>query len=60
MNGHGMRVLVFEDNADVGTFAAQTLRDLGYEAILTYGAEDALVELARNAKRFDVVFFDVA
>ena len=59
VNGHGMRVLVVEDNADVGTFAAQTLSDLGYEAILTHSAEEALAELARDAKRFDVVFSDV-
>jgi CheY-like chemotaxis protein len=59
MDGHGTCVLVVEDNADVGTFAVQTLTDLGYVTVLANNAEEALAELARDADRFDVVFSDV-
>lgn len=50
---------VVEDNADVGTFAVQTLTDLGYVTVLATNAGEALAELAKNAGRFDVVFMDV-
>ncbi|MDN3589329.1 PAS domain-containing protein [Methylobacterium adhaesivum] len=59
MDGHGTRVLVVEDNADVGTFAVQTLSDLGYVPVLANNAAEALAELAKDAGRFDVVFSDV-
>ena len=59
IDGHGTCVLVVEDNADVGTFAVQTLTDLGYVPVLAINAEEALVELERDADRFDVVFTDV-
>ena len=59
MDGHGTCVLVVEDNADVGTFAVQTLTDLGYVPVLATNAEEALAELTRDAERFDVVFTDV-
>ena len=59
MDGHGTGVLVVEDNVDVGTFAVQTLRDLGYVPVLASNAEEALAELKRDADRFDVVFSDV-
>ncbi|MCJ2019988.1 ATP-binding protein [Methylobacterium sp. E-065] len=59
MDGHGTCVLVVEDNAEVGTFAVQTLTDLGYVTVLATNAEEALAELARDADRFDVVFSDV-
>ena len=59
MDGHGTAVLVVEDNADVGTFAVQTLKDLGYVTVLATNAEEALVELETDANRFDVVFSDV-
>jgi PAS domain S-box-containing protein len=59
MDGHGTCVLVVEDNVDVGTFAVQTLRDLGYVPVLASNAEEALAELAKDADRFDVVFSDV-
>ena len=32
LDGHGMRVLVVEDNAEVGAFAADALTELGYRA----------------------------
>ncbi|WP_267427722.1 PAS domain-containing protein [Methylobacterium sp. GC_Met_2] len=59
VDGHGMCVLVVEDNADVGTFAVQSLTDLGYVTVLASNAEEALAELRRDATRFDVVFSDV-
>ena len=52
-------MLVVEDNVEVGTFAVQTLTDLGYITVLANNAEEALAELARDADRFDVVFSDV-
>ncbi len=51
MDGHGTCVLVVEDNAEVGTFAVQTLTDLGYVTVLANNAQEALAELARDADR---------
>ena len=59
MDGHGTRVLVVEDNTDVGTFTLQGLNELGYETVWSANAEDALTELAKGADWFDVVFSDV-
>ncbi len=59
IGGHGMAVLVVEDNIEVGAFAAHALSELGYAPTLVGNATDALAELARNAERFDVVFSDV-
>jgi DNA-binding NtrC family response regulator len=50
---------VVEDNVDVGTFATQTLAELGYVTVWASDAEEALAELAADADRFDVVFTDV-
>ncbi len=47
------------NNIDVGTFAVQTLADLGYKTILAINAAEALAELEKDANRFDVVFSDV-
>ncbi len=59
VDGHGTRVLVVEDNAEVGSFAIQTLNDLGYEPVLANNADEALAELAKDADHFDVMFTDV-
>jgi two-component system NtrC family sensor kinase len=59
IDGHGMSVLVVEDNIEVGTFATDALTELGYATTLVGNAMDALAELTRNAERFDVVFTDV-
>ena len=59
IDGHGTRVLVVEDNIDVGTFTVQSLNDLGYVTVLAADATMALAELAQDATRFDVVFSDV-
>ena len=59
IDGHGMTVLVVEDNPEVGKFAADALTGLGYSAKLVGNATHALEELAADADRFDVVFTDV-
>ncbi|TXM74514.1 PAS domain-containing protein [Methylobacterium sp. WL69] len=59
VEGHGTCVLVVEDNVDVGTFATQTLAELGYCTVWAVDAQKALAELDRDAERFDVVFSDV-
>ena len=59
LDGHGISVLVVEDNPDVGKFAADALTGLGYTAKLVGNATHALEELAADADRFDVVFTDV-
>jgi two-component system NtrC family sensor kinase len=59
VDGHGMSVLVVEDNIEVGTFARDALTELDYATTLVHSAMEALAELTRNAERFDVVFTDV-
>ena len=58
-DGEGRRVLVVEDNVDVGTFSTQLLQDLGYETTWAAGAEEALTILVDRAREFDAVFSDV-
>ena len=57
--GHATCVLVVEDNADVGEFATQSLKDLGYHSVYAPDAEHALAELDHDAERFDIVFTDI-
>ena len=57
--GAGQRVLVVEDNVDVGRFATQILQDLGYETTWAANAEEALDRLGPQGFDFDVVFSDV-
>jgi two-component system NtrC family sensor kinase len=59
VDGHGMSVLVVEDNIEVGTFTTDALTELGYANTLVGSAMDALAELNRNPGRYDVVFSDV-
>jgi PAS domain S-box-containing protein len=58
-DGHGLCVLVVEDNADVGVFTTHALCELGYVTVLASNAHDALAELKADVERFDVVFSDV-
>ena len=53
------RVLVVEDNEDVGAFATQMLEDLGFEPSLATDAQQALEVLDQAAARFDIIFSDV-
>jgi PAS domain S-box-containing protein len=47
--GGGWRVLVVEDNVEVGTFSTQILQDLGYETTWAANADEALALLGRRA-----------
>jgi CheY-like chemotaxis protein len=58
-SGRGCRVLVVEDNIEVGRFSTQLLQDLGYETTWAANASEALKLLEEDHKRFDVVFSDV-
>jgi CheY-like chemotaxis protein len=57
-DGRGRRVLVVEDNNDVGKFSTQLLQDLGYETTWAANGAEALALLG-NGQVFDVVFSDV-
>jgi PAS domain S-box-containing protein len=58
-DGRGCRVLVVEDNTEVGRFSTQLLQDLGYETTWAKNADEALKHLVEAGGRFDVVFSDV-
>lgn len=58
-DGAGLCVLLVEDNQQVGTFATQALRELGYDSVLAPDGERALLELERGSDRFHIVFSDV-
>lgn len=53
------RVLVVEDNLEVGRFANQILQDLGYQTTWATDAEQALQLVGPDAMAFDAVFSDV-
>ncbi|QXH33862.1 ATP-binding protein [Pseudomonas muyukensis] len=57
--GERRRILVVEDNPDVGSFTAQILRDHGYQIRWAASAEEALAQLAAGQAGFDAVFSDV-
>jgi len=57
--GERRRILVVEDNPDVGSFTAQMLQDHGYRASLASSAEEALAQLNGPNGDFDAVFSDV-
>ncbi len=57
--GAGQRVLVVEDNVDIGRFATQILQDLGYETTWAANADEALARLGEDGSGFDAVFSDV-
>lgn len=59
VDGRGTRVLVVEDNRDVGTFSTQTLQELGYDTHWVGNADEALAALAAESETYDVVFSDV-
>lgn len=53
------RVLVVEDDEDVGSFSTQMLEDLGYATGLARGAGEALAMLEAAPDAYDLVFSDV-
>lgn len=57
--GREHRILLVEDNEEVGSFAAELLTDLGYNVERTYSAKEALDVLAKDDLAFDLVFSDV-
>jgi len=57
--GRGYRVLVVEDNDDVGQFSTELLEDLGYITRRVANANAALAILAENEFAVDLVFSDV-
>ena len=59
IDGDGLCVLLVEDNEQVGAFATQALRDLGYDSVHALDAERALEQLGKDCARFHVVFSDV-
>ncbi|ACB82221.1 MULTISPECIES: PAS domain S-box protein [Methylobacteriaceae] len=58
-SGAGRRVLVVEDNVEVGRFATQILQDLGFATDWAANAEEALDRLGPDGAGFHVVFSDV-
>ncbi len=58
-SGRGHRVLVVEDNEDIGRFSTDLLQDLGYKISWVTNAGDALLALARDEFAFDLVFSDI-
>ena len=58
-DGAGRRILVVEDNVEVGRFATQILEDLGYATEWAANAEAALDRLGADGDGFDAVFSDV-
>ena len=57
--GRGFRVLVVEDNDDVGQFSTELLEDLGYTVRRAADADAALAILAKDEFAADLVFSDV-
>jgi PAS domain S-box-containing protein len=57
--GRGHRILVVEDNEDVGKFSTELLQDLGYATRRADNAKQALALLAADELAFDLVFSDV-
>ncbi len=53
------RILVVEDNVQVGEFASQLLRELGHETTLAANGHVALDLLSATPDLFDLVFTDV-
>jgi PAS domain S-box-containing protein len=58
-SGRGHRILVVEDNEDVGKFSTELLQDLGYATRRADNARQALALIAADELAFDLVFSDV-
>ncbi len=58
-SGRGRRVLLVEDNEDIGRFSTELLQDLGYETRRADNAKQALALIAADQWAFDLVFSDV-
>ncbi|QLG93637.1 response regulator [Pseudomonas yamanorum] len=53
------RILIVEDNLEIGRFATQILQDLGYQTTWATNAEQALELAGSQVLTFDAVFSDV-
>ncbi|RYG63236.1 response regulator, partial [bacterium] len=60
-SGHGedRRILIVEDNLEVGQFSSETLQDLGYQTVWAKSGAEALEILSSPTNLFDLVFSDV-
>src|SRR6201996_2189426 len=58
-SGRGQRILLVEDNKNVGKVSNELLQDLGYTTEWADNAKAALDLLAANQRGFDLVFSDV-
>ncbi len=58
-DGTSIRILVVEDNPEVGVFATGALQDLGHDVVLARNAVEALAQLDQEHSSFDFVFSDV-
>lgn len=59
IDGDGVCVLIVEDNEDVGQFARNALKELGYDSMLAADAHEALLKLGEKSDAFHIVFSDV-
>ena len=59
VGGRGHRILVVEDNEEVGRFSTELLQDLGYATRRADNAKQALALIAADQSAFDLVFSDV-
>src|ERR1700691_6204098 len=59
ISGRGHRILVVEDNEEVGRFSTELLQDLGYATRRADNASQALALIAADHGAFDLVFSDV-
>ena len=59
IGGRGHRILVVEDNEEVGKFSTELLGDLGYAIKWVTNAKEALDVLEDDDLAFDLVFSDV-
>ena len=57
-SGGAERVLMVEDQQDVGDLGKSMLEDLGYDVVLTRSAREALDQLARDSD-FQLLFTDI-
>ena len=58
-SGRGHRILLVEDNKNVGRVSSELLQDLGYTIKWADDATQALKLLAEDERAFDLVFSDV-
>ena len=59
MSGRGHRILIVEDNEEVGRFSTELLQDMGYATRRADNARQALALIAADRSAFDLVFSDI-